>query len=115
MGEASPGDVVMLRAGWRALGPISEDLEVFVHIVDGSGRLVAQMDGFLTNDPDRMTPWDGGHVQEARYGARLLLDLAAGEFELRAGFYGVESGKRLTVAGSAGRDQRIPARREVLD
>lgn len=85
---------------WRADAPTDGDQTVFLHLVDGRGRLVAQADG----------PPDGGaaptaHVQAgaAVSDARAIAvprALAPGSYRLSAGLYDPRSGRRLTAGGS---------------
>lgn len=41
----APGQLLTVTTAWRALAPVNVDYTIFAHIVDGTGKVVAQKDG----------------------------------------------------------------------
>lgn len=96
----APGSDVALRLAWRFARPIGDDTTVFVHLVDASGRPLAQADGPIFGGlvpSDRITP--GDVVWEERY-LRLPPDLPTGRWRLLIGLYSRRDGTRLQLVGS---------------
>jgi hypothetical protein len=97
-GVTVEGDRV--RLFWRATGPTSQPLTVFLHLVDGTGRLVAQSDG---------PPAAGAMPTDAWLPGERLLDerrlpiagLPAGAYRLLAGLYDPVSGRRVPLASGS--------------
>lgn len=92
------GSMVRLDLFWQADEPLAERYSVFVHLVDGDGRLVAQQDGEPVGGFRPTTTWRAGEVIHDRIGVLLPTDLAAGEYRLQVGMYRPESGDRLPVS-----------------
>lgn len=94
---ARPGDIVPLTLFWRALAPPTEQVKVFVHLLNADGILVAQNDA-EPGQGFRPTPtWNVDESLADNYGLALLRDLPPGEYTLQAGLYRF-SGERLPVA-----------------
>jgi hypothetical protein len=89
--------MVRLDLFWQADEPLAERYAVFVHLLDGEGRLVAQQDGEPVGGFRPTTTWLAGEVIHDRVGVLLPTDLAAGEYQLVVGMYHPESGDRLPV------------------
>jgi len=58
--RARPGDTVRATLVWQALAPTETDLNLFVHLVDGSGRAVGQRDGPPLGGSFPTTTWRPG-------------------------------------------------------
>ncbi|MCS6801688.1 MAG: DUF2723 domain-containing protein [Chloroflexota bacterium] len=94
-GVTVDGDRV--RLFWRAAGPTPAPLTVFLHLVDGAGRLVAQADG---------PPADGALPTDAWLPDERLLDerrlplrsVPPGDYRLLAGLYDPVTGQRVLLA-----------------
>lgn len=85
---------------WEALQPLLPPHQVFVHLVDGEGALLAQDDGLPggRGAPAPSGTWLPGEFLTDRH----LLDIpadASGPFALRVGLYDSASGQRLPVDG----------------
>ncbi|MCC7451829.1 MAG: PD40 domain-containing protein [Anaerolineae bacterium] len=50
------GDVLKVSLQWTATQPIAKRYTVFIHLLDASGKLVAQQDRELGNNPVNVTP-----------------------------------------------------------
>ncbi len=89
------GGSLTIQLGWRALDAAPQDYNVFIHMVDVNGVLVAQADGFPNGQP--VTGWHAGDVISDTRHANLPANLPAGDYKLEIGWYDWRSGKRLTV------------------
>ena len=80
------GDHLLLTLAWQAKVNMEKDYTAFVHLVDGDGRLLGQLDrppaGYPTSD------WQPGEIVVDQYKVDLPDDLAQGkEIGLNTGFY----------------------------
>jgi hypothetical protein len=93
-------DALEVTLYWRAEKPPEHSYTVFVHLLDGSGRLVGQQDG----------PPDGGEYPTDFWAAGELIadshqlppgagEIPPGEYRLAVGLYRPDSGTRLPVSG----------------
>jgi hypothetical protein len=96
-GPWGPGDVVPLTAFWQARQAIGAEYQVFVHLLDAEGRLVAQNDGPPVGGARPTSGWTAGEAVTDRRGLLLPEGLAAGTYRLRIGLYRPDSGERLTA------------------
>jgi hypothetical protein len=99
---AKPGATLPLTLYWRARHPLDINYQVFVHLQDASGNVVAQSDKLNPGDfPTKRWPTDkyvrDEHVLE------LPTGLAPGEYQLSAGLWSAEGGWRLPVLADDGR------------
>jgi 4-amino-4-deoxy-L-arabinose transferase-like glycosyltransferase len=101
-----PGGIVRVTLEWSALGEMSEDYAVFVHLLDGEGQVVAQHDGQPGGGFLPTSSWNLGERVEDRHGLLIPQDTAPGEYLLVAGLYLPTTGERLRVldGGGAGAD-----------
>jgi hypothetical protein len=89
----APGQTLTLETVWQATQAIDFDYNVFIHITDDAGNLVAQLDGQPL--PDRpMTTWRTGEVLPARYELTIPAD-APPSLHVRLGLYNWQTGQRL--------------------
>ena len=86
-GLAAPGRSLELRLRWRADRPPAPAYTVVVHLVDASGRLVAQHDGPPVNGLHPTGGWAAGEEVDDRRGVPLPGDLRPGEYRLKLGLY----------------------------
>lgn len=96
-GPFAPGDVIPVTLFWETDAPLAERYKVFLHLVDGDGRLVAQTDAEPGGNLLPTVDWPIGAVLTDRHGVLLPPALPSGEYTLAAGLYHVASGERLTV------------------
>ena len=111
-GFAKRGESISLNLLWRAAGPINEDYTVFIHLLDASGRLVAQADGQPQGGAFPTSYWDPGEVVADHLQVALPNSLELGSYSLSVGLYSLGSGKRLPV--STGGDEALLGRLEVI-
>ena len=98
--EAQPGERIPFHLYWQATAATVTDYQVFNHLLDEEGNLVAQADGPPLPDPllRRGTgAWDDPEetIYSREYVLTLPDDLATGEYTLVSGFYRRDTGQRL--------------------
>ena len=99
-GVAQPGDSLPFHLYWQATAATEANYQVFNHLLDSAGDLVAQADGPPLPDPLlRRGTGDWDDPEEIIYSREYLLalpeDLAPGEYTLVSGFYRRDTGQRL--------------------
>ena len=82
--------------------PNLEDYNVFVHLLDGRGQLVAQTDSAPVGGSQPTSSWQAGEMIADRHGVLVPATLPAGEYELRVGIYSPPTGERLPVEDAGG-------------
>jgi len=85
-------DGVRIVMEWRAETPSAPALNVFVHLLDGAGQLVAQHDGRL-----ELRVAAGDVTQQSRYAVLVPSGAAPGVYRLIAGVYDPTTGERLRL------------------
>jgi len=98
-GPFAPGQVVPVTLFWQADAAIPERYKVFLHLVDASGRLVAQTDAEPYGNLMPTTVWAAGELLIDRHGVWLPADLSPGDYALLGGLYSL-GGERLPVEGN---------------
>ena len=100
----APGGKLPVSLHWRSAGPAPADYSVFVHLRDESGQTVATGDApptwFIPLPASRWSGGDPGVWTAHTIG--LPKDLASGRYDIVAGWYDWQTGKRLPLASSAG-------------
>jgi len=103
------GEVLPVTLFWQALTEMDERYKVFVHLVDGQGKLVAQRDAEPGGGVKLTTLWRRGERVVDNYGLLVPLGTPPGEYRLIVGMYGITSGVRLPISSGEGLGQdRIP-------
>ncbi|MFN2161820.1 MAG: hypothetical protein ACK2UN_07095, partial [Candidatus Promineifilaceae bacterium] len=100
-------DAVNLILYWQSLAPVSEDYDVFVHLLDASGAPVAQNDRQPLSGLAATSVWRPGDLIRDPVTLPLPEDLAAGEYTILLGMYLRETGERLPVSGAAAQDNAL--------
>jgi hypothetical protein len=85
---------------WEALAPLERDYTVFVHLVDGEGRLVGTGDGppLEGGFPTRL--WRSGDSLADEHVIPFPPDLSPGAYTVQVGWYDPVTGVRLSVDGN---------------
>ncbi|MFQ6016006.1 MAG: DUF2723 domain-containing protein [Anaerolineae bacterium] len=92
---------IRLTLHWQALARMEEDYTIFVHLVDERGQLLAQDDGQPRAGGYPTSIWDEGEVVTDEH--RLsTVGLPEGSYQLRVGFYLLETLQRLPVLDEEG-------------
>lgn len=81
---------------------MDRDYTVFVHLLDGNGRIVAQRDGQPGDGFYPTSIWDPGEVVPDEYAIIVPPDLPAGDYEVVVGMYYFPTGERLPIVDSFG-------------
>jgi hypothetical protein len=85
--EARPGATLDLTLTWYASARQVRDWVVFVHLVDGQGRVVAEDNRQPRDGAFPTTQWNMGDWIEDQHRLRLPDSLAGGTYTLRIGLY----------------------------
>lgn len=97
----SPGETLEVTLYWKALRQLDIEYQVFVHVLDGAGNLVAQSDKINPGEfPTHRWPTDR-YVPDTH---RLVLpaDLPPGDYTVATGLWVQGEGWRLAVFDEAG-------------
>ena len=100
--SARPGEAVPLRLYWRATSLLDQDYTVFVHLLDSSGKLLAQVDSQPRGGAYPTSAWAAGDVIPDDHTLNLPANLAPGDYVIRVGLYLAPNGPRLPLKSSAG-------------
>lgn len=92
--EIEPGSALPLELRWQAVSAPASDYHVFIHLIDQTGHVAAQVDGQpgLWGRPTR--GWRVGETVIDRHGL-WVPDLPPGSYRLRIGLYEPNTGQRL--------------------
>ena len=85
--QARPGDPIRATLALHAREEVSIDFTVFVHLLDPSGRIVAQVDAWPGAGAWPTANWMQGQVVQDVYTLTLPVDAAAGDYRLAVGLY----------------------------
>lgn len=111
--QAHPGDLLGLTLSWELLDKTSTDWHVFAHLLDPSGRLVAQRDSRLGGDLDPTSRWAPGTAIIDLHRIQVPPDAPPGLYTLAVGVYDLASMQRLPVALQPAGGARYPDRVEI--
>jgi hypothetical protein len=95
------GEDLALTLYWRTGQPLATDLTVFVHLVDGEGKLVAQHDGQPHMGGLPTTRWQAGQVFPDRHVLQIPASTPSENLALLVGFYDQSTGQRELLLGGA--------------
>ncbi len=99
---ASGGDSLRLALYWQAAEKMNSDYTVFLHLVDRSGRLHAQVDKPPRSGAYPTSIWDPDQIIQDEYDLPLPKGIPPGEYSLEVGMYEYPSLKRLEVTNPQG-------------
>jgi hypothetical protein len=83
---------------WQTEGPLQENYHVFIHLLDGSGQVIAQADGQPVYWTRPTSTWKVDEMIIDRHGLWLPLTTPPGPYQLLIGLYLPENGQRLLLA-----------------
>ena len=95
------GDMLQLALFWQANAPLTTRYKVFVHVLDASDRIVAQIDREPGGELVPTTIWQPGQIIIDRYGVLIPPEAAPGRYRIAVGLYGFDN-VRLNVRGASG-------------
>ncbi len=100
--SVSAGGTLPLTLYWRAIGPSTASLKVFVHVLDGESRVRGQVDRVPGDGAYPTTGWVPGEVLVDTYQVPVDADLPPGQYPIEVGMYDPGTGARLPVVDAAG-------------
>jgi hypothetical protein len=96
-----PGGDCPLTLVWQGLAEMDTSYHVFVHLVDETGRILAQADGQPAGWTRPTTGWAAGEFVVDGHLLGLPASLPAGGLALRVGVYDPDTGERLPAPAGA--------------
>lgn len=97
--DLAPAGLGELVLYWQSLAPVSDDYDVFVHLRDETGGIVAQVDRQPLSGLVPISKWQQGDIIRDPVTFADTADLPPGEYEIWVGLYLRETGRRLPVSG----------------
>ncbi|MCP4359308.1 MAG: glycosyltransferase family 39 protein [Chloroflexi bacterium] len=88
-----PGQDLLVNTSWQQ-NSSPQPVQIFIHLVDDNDNIVAQWDGLGTE----WSGWQPGDVLQLTHTIPLPDDLPAAAYEIRAGLYHSENGRRWLTA-----------------
>jgi len=88
---------------WQALAGLDSDYTVFVHLAGEEGLMAGQHDGMPEGGFYPTSAWQPGEVVVDEHRLEVAAATPPGNFQLRVGFYRLETGERLPVLDASGR------------
>jgi hypothetical protein len=101
-GRLVPGGELGVALTWQAEATPERNYTVFVQLLDGANRVLAQHDGQPGDGSLITTTWAPGEYVRDEHRLALPADLPAGDYRLIAGMYLPDGGERLSVADESG-------------
>lgn len=95
--SVKPGESVTLSLYWQARAEMDRDYTVFVHMLDADGNIVAQSDHQPQAGNYPTSIWDAGERVRDEFALNLPNDLANGKYQIKIGWYDLETGARLSA------------------
>ena len=102
-GGVHPGDTLPVTLFWQAQARMTDDYQVFVHLMGPDGQPVAQGDKSPLDGDWPTSAWEPGQTFRDVYRIPVPAGLAPGAYELRVGLYRLGDFARLPVQGPEGR------------
>ncbi|MBI5033103.1 MAG: DUF2723 domain-containing protein [Chloroflexi bacterium] len=105
--SAARGEILPIDLFWRAEGTLSESLTVFTHLVDSTGRVVADADSPPSSGLYPTDKWQSGESVRDRHILKIPADLAPGNYAIEIGVYRPSNGIRLPIQNGAEQADKI--------
>jgi len=86
-----------LRLGWRVTQGPTQQLKVFVHLIDQGGQRVAQRDLPPLSPTTDTRQWQSGQAFQDVQALPLPSNLSPGRYRVIVGLYAADSGQRVSV------------------
>jgi 4-amino-4-deoxy-L-arabinose transferase-like glycosyltransferase len=90
-------NILTVTPHWSAAAPLARSATAFVHVLDATGRLIAQDDGLPLAGRFPTTYWQAGDVIPDSHRITLPADLPPGRYQLEFGLYDAQTQVRLPV------------------
>jgi len=88
---------VRLSLIWRSEKPVTQSYDVFVHVVDADGQIIAQADNKPVFNLAPTNRWLAGDIIQDSYVINWPEQAAVATYTVKIGLYQRETGERLTV------------------
>jgi hypothetical protein len=98
-----PGETLRLTLFWQARQWIAQDYTVFVHLLDGQGKIWAQHDGPPQNGALPTSAWNPGELLRDEHLLTVDAQAPPGNYRLAIGLYDPATLQRLPVFDAQGR------------
>jgi hypothetical protein len=85
---------------WQSETAVDQSYDVFLHILDESGAIVAQVDQKPLGGLAATNIWQAGDIIRDPLFISLPPGLPPGSYEMRLGVYSPETGQRLPISGA---------------
>ncbi len=92
------GSTVLLNFYWQTLRPVGANYTTFIHLLNDSGQIVAQLDLAPFAGTRPTASWQPGEISHDDYPLSLPPGLAPGSYRLKLGLYQPANGARLALA-----------------
>jgi hypothetical protein len=93
--NGSSGSALPVELRWEATTALGDDYHVFVHLINGQDKIIAQADGQPAEWSRPTSSWPVGETVIDRHGLWIPAEAAAGAYQLRVGVYNPADGNRL--------------------
>jgi hypothetical protein len=97
-GPLQANDVLLVNVVWHPLQTFTQDLKVFVHLVDSNDKVVAQFDGQPQSGDHPTSAWIPGELIEDSYPILFPADAPPGPYRVFLGLYDEATLARLPVS-----------------
>jgi hypothetical protein len=98
-------DAIQLDLFWEAESPPPADYQLFIHVLDASGTIVAQRDSGPVDNRYPTSQWLPGVLIADSHRLPLDQPLPPGAYTVRIGLYQLPGGQRLPISGAPDRTQ----------
>lgn len=99
--ERQPGQGFALTLNWRALGSLSQNYSVFVHLIDENDILQAQSDSYPGQGNLPTSEWEAGDIVIDHHMVEIPHSVPSpSRLKVNIGLYDFASGERLLINGS---------------
>ena len=96
--QYQPGEAVTITFFWRAITPPTDDYNLFIHLTTPQGGIVSEIDTRPQNGSALTSSWQVGQVIIDPYQLPIPDTTAAGDYEIRVGFYNPSTNTRLPIS-----------------
>jgi hypothetical protein len=97
--KRNSGDAVVVELVFGAPDSRVDAYQIFLHLLDSEGKLIVGNDIGPYNNLRPTVTWSAGETVNSPHALLLPFDIVAGEYELHAGMYSIETGTRLLTTG----------------
>jgi hypothetical protein len=104
---ATNPNTIQLTLYWRARAAMDRDYTVFVHALDASGKIVAQVDQQPQNGNYPTSLWDVNEQIRDAYTLSLPANARAADYRIALGMYRADTGERLPVRVGAAESDHL--------